>query len=83
MSLYGDYHELLGRKTDSQNDENNKPLYHPHAEQSRVGWLESNLVKCVNDKRPTKSEICWATIIMTSDCVIVSIKEYLGVGNDE
>lgn len=54
----------------------------PHAEQARVGGLESNLVKFVNDKPPTKSEICWATIIMTSDCVIVSIKEYF-VGNDE
>lgn len=53
-----------------------------HAEQATVGGLESNLVKCVNNKPPTKSEICWATIIMTSDCVIVSIKEYF-VGNDE
>ena len=26
-------------------DENNKPLYHPHAEQSRVRGWESNPVK--------------------------------------
>ena len=29
---------MLQRKTDGQNDENDiKPLYHPHGEQSRVG----------------------------------------------
>ena len=35
--LFGTERSMLQRKTDSQNDENNKPLYHPHAEKSRVG----------------------------------------------